>query len=318
MIATSTGDTSGQSRLRTVLLFPLTRLLLALLIIAVAFIARDVVANALLGLPRDAVAARGVVTVLVVWLTYALYVWFIERRPVWELDLRHAPAELGLGMAMGAGMIGLIVFILWLAGAYQMLGMNPWTVLLVPLVATAATAFWEELVFRGVVFRILEEGLGTWMALTLSAVMFGVLHLGNENASIFAAVTIAAVAGVFLAGVYILTRRLWLAIGAHYAVNLTQGPILGLPVSGREPAGLWQAALEGPDLLTGGAFGIEASVVTAIVGATLAMAIVGRACARGYFVGPLWSRQRTMADGGILPARGQRGEAKSSEASPGL
>lgn len=103
------------------LLFPLTRLLLALLIIAVAFIARDVVANALLGLPRDAVAARGVVTVLVVWLTYALYVWFIERRPVWELDLRHAPAELGLGMAMGAGMIGLIVFILWLAGAYQML-----------------------------------------------------------------------------------------------------------------------------------------------------------------------------------------------------
>jgi hypothetical protein len=73
-----------------------------------------------------------------------------------------------------------------------------------------------------------------------------------------------------------------------------------------------------PDLLTGGAFGIEASVVTAIVGATLAMAIVGRAYARGYFVGPLWSRQRTMADGGILPARGQRGEAKSSEASPGL
>ena len=156
------------------------------------------------------------------------------------------------------------------------------------------------------------------MALTLSAVMFGVLHLGNENASIFAAVTIAAVAGVFLASVYILTRRLWLAIGAHYALNLTQGPILGLPVSGREPAGLWQAALEGPDLLTGGAFGIEASVVTAIVGATLAMAIVGRAYARGYFVGPLWSRQRTMADGGILPARGQRGEAKSSEASPGL
>jgi hypothetical protein len=97
MIATSTGFTSGQSRLRTVLLFPLTRLLLALLIIAVAFIARDVVANALLGLPRDAVAARGVVTVLVVWLTYALYVWFIERRPVWELPCGMPRRSLGSG-----------------------------------------------------------------------------------------------------------------------------------------------------------------------------------------------------------------------------
>jgi hypothetical protein len=54
-----------------VLLFPLTRLVLALVIIAVAFIARDVVANGLLRLPGDAVAARGIVTVLVVWLAYA-------------------------------------------------------------------------------------------------------------------------------------------------------------------------------------------------------------------------------------------------------
>jgi uncharacterized protein len=300
MTASATDAASAPGRLRRLLVFPLTRLLLALMSIAVAFIARDVVANGLLRLPPDAVAARGVVTVLVVWLTYALYVRAVERRPVRELELRYALGELGGGMALGAGLIAFVVFVLWLAGAYDVLGMNPSTALLVPLLATAATAFWEELVFRGVVFRIFEEGLGTWTALILSAASFGLLHLGNENASIFAAVTIAVVAGVLLAGVYILTRRLWAAIGAHYAVNLTQGPILGLPLSGRETTGLVQARLEGSDLLTGGAFGIEASVVTAMVGSMLALVVLARAHARGHFVGPLWSRRRADAEGGIL------------------
>lgn len=283
---------------RTVLLFPLTRLVLALFFLWAAVIARDV----LLPVPRDAEVLRPATTLLSVYLGYVGYVLLVERRRVRELHDRRAPAELALGLGIGAGMIALVVGTLWLLGAYRVEGVGSWSVLLVPLVATASTAVWEEIVFRGVLFRMIEEGLGTWIALVVSAAAFGAVHLGNENVSILAVATIAGVAGVFLAGVYILTRRLWLAIGAHYAVNLTQGPIFDLPVSGRERSGLLHSTLEGPELLTGGAFGIEGSLLTAAIGATAAVYVVWRAHDQGMFVRPLWrSEDRGVGTGSVLP-----------------
>lgn len=287
---------------RKVLVFPLSRLLIALFLMAVAFIGRDVVASALLALPRDAEASRGVVTILCVYAAYVLHVRLIEGRPVRELHARQAPRELALGMAIGAGMITLVVGTLWALGAYRVEGVGSWGVLLVPLAATAATAFWEEVVFRGVVFRIVEEGTGTWVALLVSAVAFGLVHLGNEHVTLRAVATTALVAGVFLGGVYVLTRRLWLAIGAHYAVNVSQGPIFGLPVSGHDRTGLLRGRLEGPELLTGGPYGIDGSIVTAVLGAVVAGYVVWRAYERGRFVAPLWrSERRGIETGGVLP-----------------
>lgn len=283
---------------RKVLQFPLTRLVLALFFLWAAVIARDV----LLPVPRDAEVLRPVTTLLSVYLGYVAYVLLVERRPVRELHDRRAPAELVLGLGIGAGMIALVVGTLWLLGAYRVEGMGSWSVLLVPLVATASTAMWEEIVFRGVLFRMFEEGLGTWIALIVSAAAFGAVHLGNESVSILAVLTTGGVAGVFFACVYVLTRRLWLAIGAHYAVNVAQGPIFGLPVSGGERSGLLRGTLEGPELLTGGAYGVEGSVVTAVVGAGVVLYVVRTAYARGAFVAPLWrSERRGIAEGGVLP-----------------
>ncbi len=285
---------------RTILLFPLTRLVIAAVLLAAAFILRDVIANRLFALPQDAVALRGLVLICAVSLAYVGHVRLIERREVRELAIRKAPQEIGLGLAVGAGVITTTVAILWILGSYRVIGITSWSILLVPLVATAATAFWEEIAIRGIVFRMLEEGLGTWVALALSAALFGLLHVGNENASWLGTVTITATAGIVLAGVYILTRRLWVAIGAHYAVNLTQGPVFGLPVSGRERTGLLQSTLSGSDLLTGGAYGIEASLITAAIGLAVASYVVWRGYVNGRFVGPLWTRRQDLSHGGIL------------------
>jgi hypothetical protein len=286
--------------LRTLVLFPLTRLVIAGVVLAAAFILRDVIVNGVLALPDDAVAWRALVLIVAVSVAYVGYVRLIERREVRELAIRRAPQEIGLGIVVGAGIILATVVILWILGSYHLVGMTSWSVLLIPLVATAATAFWEEIAFRGVAFRILEEGLGTWVALAVSAMLFGLLHFSNENASLFGAVTIAATGGLFLAGTYILTRRLWFAIGAHYAVNLTQGPVLGLPVSGRERTGLLHSTLDGPDLLTGGAYGIEASLMMAVIGLAAASYVVRRGYTNGRFVGPLWTRRQDVSVGGIV------------------
>src|SRR3546814_14021170 len=85
---------------------------------------------------------------------------------------------------------------------------------------------------RGVIFRLIERWLGSWIALAISAALFGAGHLANPNASWFAAVCIALEAGIMLGAIYMVTRRLWAAVGIHAAVNFTPGGVYGIAISG--------------------------------------------------------------------------------------
>lgn len=296
------GQSAGRTRafLRKLLFFPLTRLIVALLFLYAGYLLHLILSHQL-AIPRDATVLGEISLVIFIVGAYVAYVRLIERRPVRELLPGKAPKELGLGMAIGGGIITVIVGILWVFGIWQVDAQNPWSVIAIPLVTAAATAIWEEVVFRGIVFRVVEEGLGTWLALVISALTFGLLHFGNEDATMISVLTITVTAGPFLASVYILTRRLWLAIGAHYAVNVFQGPVFGLPVSGEEKIGRLQSSLEGPEFLTGGAFGIEASLVTAVIVIAVVTCVLKTAYSRGKFVSPLWRSSRGLSDGGILP-----------------
>ena len=107
----------------------------------------------------------------------------------------------------------------------------------------------EEIAFRGVLLRITEEALGTWLALALSAAVFGAIHIFNPDATVVGGVFIAIEAGIFIGTLYILTRRLWVPLGLHAAWNFTQGGIFGIPVSGSgASAGLLSAEPIGPVL----------------------------------------------------------------------
>jgi hypothetical protein len=156
--------------------------------------------------------------------------------------------------------------------------------------ASVVSGVFEEILFRGVLFRIMEEGLGTWLALLISALIFGLLHLMNPNATLIAGVAIALEAGVLLAAAYASTRRLWLPIGLHFAWNFTQGGVFGVAVSGVNFKGLLQSTLTGPELFSGGEFGAEASIVAIVVGIAAGIYFLWRARAKGNFVKPFWQR----------------------------
>ena len=119
--------------------------------------------------------------------------------------------------------------------------------------------------FRGVLFRRLEAALGTSVALLISASVFGLLHAGNAGASWTSTLAIALESGVLLGILYAATRSLWLPIGLHLGWNFTEGGVFGAAVSGGQYQGIFPATLSGPDWLTGGAFGPEASVAALIV-----------------------------------------------------
>jgi membrane protease YdiL (CAAX protease family) len=125
-------------------------------------------------------------------------------------------------------------------------------------------ALHEELAFRGYVYQKLREW-SRGVAITISSIVFALLHGGNNGASVLAIVNIV-VAGVMLALAYERYRRLWFPIGIHFAWNLLSGPILGFPVSGFVARStLFRVTGSGPALVTGGSFGIEASVCMTVL-----------------------------------------------------
>ena len=226
-----------------------------------------------LGAEGGAVARPGVAFIVAIsavplaLLGYWLVVRFVGGRPVIELGGRGvALRELLAGLAMGALLMGAVIAVLALLGSYHVVDVGWSTGILVGLQAGIVAGFTEEILVRGVMLRLIEGWLGTWWALAITAAFFGAAHLGNPQATVFGAVAIALEAGILLGACYLLTRRLWLAIGVHAAWNFVQGGIFGSDISGTGSGrGLIEARFTGPDLLTGGVMGIEASVVAVVL-----------------------------------------------------
>jgi len=206
---------------------------------------------------------------------YALTVRWLERRSAAELDPRRGAPLLLAGAGIGAAMMASVYLILWILGRASFGPGTGLDGLGGGLAVAFAAAVLEELLLRAVLFRILEEAGGTTIAVAVSAVVFGLLHAFNPGATPISTAAIAIEAGVLLALAYALTHNLWLAIGIHMSWNFTEGSLFGAAVSGGAPThSLVRASLSGPQLLTGGAFGPEASVVSVVV-SLAASAVLG-------------------------------------------
>ncbi|MFF5102036.1 CPBP family intramembrane glutamic endopeptidase [Streptomyces sp. NPDC000134] len=230
--------------------------------------------------------------------TVLVYRWAVgrtERRPVTELAREGAPEALTRGLAIGVVMFAAVIANLYFLGDYQVHGYGSaaGATALVGFMAGAAVT--EEVMFRGLLFRLVERGLGTYLALALSSVVFGAAHLLNEDATVLGAVAIAIEAGAMLAAAYAATRSLWLPIGLHFGWNFAESGIFGTAVSGNgETHGLLDSSTSGPELITGGEFGPEASVYSIVFGALLTVVFLLLARRRGHLV-PRRRRERAEA-----------------------
>lgn len=278
---------------RRIVLLPLIRLLISLGLFGVVMIGLTLLLGAigLLAVPYVFSLALAVVPLAVI----AFVGKVIEQRSLAQVGLsgRGVIRETLLGFALGFGLLATVIGVMALAGWYRAdsfswsapaIGVALWQFLLV--------AVFEEAVFRGIIFRILEQGLGSWLALILSALIFGLIHLGNPNASLVAGLAIALEAGILLGAAYMLTRSLWLAIGVHWSWNFTQGPIFGAAVSGTNTtSNLISSTTNGPELWTGGAFGPEAGLVAMIVCTAAGLALLVPVVRRGGIITPQWMRK---------------------------
>jgi len=222
---------------------------------------------------------------------YIGYAYFIEQRAVSELALPGMGRQLGIGLLVGAGLYTACELVLMAFGIYRIVGLNPLR-FMVPAIAMAlSSGTFEELLFRGVLFRSVETWFGSWAALVVSSLVFGLTHLMNPQGTIEGALFIAVEAGILLAAAFMLTRRLWLGIGFHVAWNYTQSAIFSGIVSGNEASqGLVRSTIKGPDLLTGGSFGVESSVISLFLCTATGIVMLVMATRRGRIVPPIWKR----------------------------
>lgn len=118
----------------------------------------------------------------------------------------------------------------------------------------------EEIAIRGYILHNLSSSFDKYVALIISSLVFMIMHLGNPNIGILSLVNLF-LAGIFL-GIYTIHKNnLWFPIGAHLTWNYLQGPIFGFEVSGNKINSLFEQKLNGHELLTGGNFGFEGSII---------------------------------------------------------
>lgn len=229
-------------------------------------------------------------------LVYKLVIRHIGEHPRDDLRLAGALRPLSIGLGAGVAIFSSIVAIAGLVGVYHLSGEGDFSDFVPQLIVSAIfPAISEEMLFRGILFRWIEEFGGSWAALLLTSAFFGAAHLANPHASPIAAVGIALEAGVMLGAAYMLTRSLWLPMGIHAAWNFTQGEVFDIPVSGTPVHGLLAARLSGPPLLTGNGFGLEASLIAIIVATLFGLWLLYLAVRKGEVMRPRWMRHPAVA-----------------------
>ncbi|MEX0680698.1 MAG: CPBP family intramembrane glutamic endopeptidase [Balneolales bacterium] len=218
----------------------------------------------------------GVAITLSVWVTG----WIMDKRPIRDFGLKLDMQwwrDCAVGFFMAALVMSLVVLCQWLMGWIEFTGFG-WNrssdqhymiILSGYLVTMAMVGFYEELWMRGYQLKNLSEGFffannqfaAVCVAVAISSLIFGALHLGNPHATVFGAIVIV-LAGVMLALPYVLTGQLGMSVGIHFAWNFIQGGVYGFPVSGmRFRQSILQFEHTGPASWTGGSFGPEGGLL---------------------------------------------------------
>ena len=145
-------------------------------------------------------------------------------------------------------------------------------------------------IIRGIIFRIIEEKLGSYISLLISAIIFGALHLLNPNSTLISGLGVGIEAGLLFGAAYIYTRNLWFPIAIHFAWNFMQSGIFGAITSGNEKtSSLLTTKLTGNSFITGGEFGPEGTI-QALIFCVLA-SIVLLQLSKHKLIPPNWKKK---------------------------
>jgi uncharacterized protein len=267
------------TRATGILYLPLTRILVGLMGCVLLFSVVQWCIKKLLDMTSWSEDIKGLVGVVVLatltLIGYTLLYRAYEKRQITELSSQGIARNLLIGAVLGAVLQSLTIYVIYLNHGFTIVSVNPFGFVLPALGMSFGAAIMEEVLFRGIIFRITESSLGSYWALAISALIFGAAHLANPNSTLIAAMGIAIQAGLLLGAAYIYSRNLWLPIALHFAWDFTQSGIFGATMSGNAITKSWLTTkIQGPSFISGGSFGPEGSVQATVFCAIAALILM--------------------------------------------
>ena len=225
---------------------------------------------------------------------YAIVTRRIDRRTLSAAGISPQGffSETAIGLLIGGGVFSAIIAVMAVFGLYRTGSVNLHFRPTLPLELFLCIAVFQETAVRGCIFQTLERSYGSGIALVASSLFFGLLHLGIPVPSLSAGqmlvgpLFLSLETGLLFSAAYLLTRRLWLPIGLHWGWNFVETSVYGTANSGaweNDPNTLFAGQTHGPFLLTGGAFGPEASVIGLFVGSCAGLLLLRLAIRRGQW-----------------------------------
>ena len=222
----------------------------------------------LLNIPAYDAVPLSTIGAVVTLFAFKKYIsWYAEDSE--SLSFRGKMRMMGIGWAVSAIYFLAIIVCLFLCGYYRIVTVEfdvasqlSWLSLFL-LVGVV-----EEVIFRGILFRLITDKWNIAVGLTTSSLLFGLAHLGNPGATLWAALAIALASGWLFGMAYAYHRTIWVPIGMHWAWNYLEGGVFGCAVSGTplDYRPLITPRISGTDLLSGGVFGPEASIICVAIG----------------------------------------------------
>lgn len=276
-----------------ILNFPLTRIILGLLVCFGAFIIAQQLSGKTLELTslnkdfRNLI--KGIIASAIVISTYIYFFRKYEKREIKEFSSKGIAKFIIGGTLIGIILQCLTILVIFFNDGFEIVSINPISNIIIPFTIAFTVAIFEEILIRGIIFRIMEEKLGSYISLLISAIIFGALHLANPNSTLLSGLCVGIEAGLLMGSAYIYSRNLWFPIAIHFSWNFMQSGIFGAITSGNEKtSSLLTTKITGNQFITGGEFGPEGTIQATIF--CLFASIILMQLSKTKLINPYWKK----------------------------
>jgi len=217
-----------------------------------------------------------------------------DKRHIHELSATAFIPNAVVGFLTGVLLQALFILIIYLAGTFLVVKVNPVSTLTSPFAFALTAGFVAEIILIGIVFRLLEQQTGTLIALIVFIILFAVLHVNVKGASIVSVGATAMQAGLLLPASFVFSRNLWLPIFLHFGWDFAEPGIFGgINPSSSLAQGLLTSKIAGNSLITGGETGPQDSLSSLLLCLILGLIFLTLAKRKNSLIRPQWKTTAT-------------------------
>jgi membrane protease YdiL (CAAX protease family) len=238
-----------------------------------------------------------IVSIAEAFITTTAYIFLFrafDKRRIHELSAATFINNAVIGFLTGILLQSLFILIIYLAGTFLVVNVNPISVLISPFAFALTAGFVAEIIMIGIVFRLLEQQTGTLVALLVFITLFAILHINAKGATVISVGAIAMQAGFLLPAAYVFSRSLWLPVFLHFGWDFAEPGIFGgINPSSSLTQGLFTSKIAGNSLLTGAETGPQDSLTSLLLCLITGIIFLFLAKRKNNLIKPKWVTNAT-------------------------